>query len=59
MTLNPKEILSQTSAQVRETVTEILEIEREYQHFQDLKSAKKLDEVKSRIIKLVKQEIKE
>ena len=34
----------------------ILDIEREYQHFQDLKSAKKLDEVKSRLIKLVEKE---
>jgi hypothetical protein len=58
MSRDPKEILASTTQQVRDVVTNMLEVEREYQHFQDLKAAKKLEEVKSRLINIIREEVK-
>lgn len=53
---DPKAILDATTPQVRKIVGEILEIEREYQHFQNIDKTGKNDEICNRIIRLIKKE---
>lgn len=57
-TKTPKEILSETSPQVRMLIEKVLKIEGEYQHFQNLDMLKdKQKELCKRLAKLVEQEV--
>ena len=56
MNRDPKVILESTTPQVKALVGEILEIEREYQHFQNLSKTGKNSEICKRIISLLEKE---
>lgn len=51
----PNEIIESTPVEIRSLIDEILKIEKEYQHFRELKELKgKDDEISNRIIQLIK-----
>jgi len=56
MEKDPKAILSATTPQVQKIVNDILEIEREYQHLQNLGKTGKSEEIRSKIIRLIEKE---
>ena len=56
MARDPKAILDSTTPQVRQLVGEILEIEREYQHFQNLTKTGKNEEIRKKIVQLIERE---
>ena len=53
---DPKAILESTTPQVKKLVEEILSIEREYQHFQNLGKTGKNVEIQNKIIRLLERE---
>ena len=56
MDRDPTTIFESTTPQVKALVGEILEIEREYQHFQNLSKTGKNAEICKRIISLLEKE---
>ncbi len=57
MSKSPKEILSETTPQIRSIIEQVLKNEREYQHFRKLSSTQESD-ICNRIINLVEKEVK-
>lgn len=57
--VSPEEVLSSTTPQIRQLISEILKIEKEYQQYRDLSRLKdKETELCDRIIRLLEQEVK-
>lgn len=55
----PDDVLKSTTPQVKSLVAEILKLEKEYQHHQNLSAAGKENELCDRIIRLIEREIKQ
>jgi len=53
----PKEILSSTSKEVQSLVNDILALEKEYQHIQNIEGSGKSKEITTHIIKLIEKEV--
>lgn len=56
---SPQDVLSSTTPQIRQLISDILKIEKEYQQYQNLSKLKdKETELCDRIIRLLEQEIR-
>lgn len=56
--MTPEEILHSTSPKVAKLIEQILQIEREYQHYQNLEANRHLEtEICNRIVKAIDEEV--
>jgi hypothetical protein len=53
----PKEILSSTTKEVQKLVSDIIALEKEYQHIQNIEGSGKSKEITNHIIKLIEREV--
>ncbi|MEQ9450497.1 MAG: hypothetical protein RJQ07_02835 [Pseudomonadales bacterium] len=57
--MTPEEIINATTPQVAGLIEKILQVEREYQHFQNIESSRQLEtEICNKLAKLIDEEVR-
>lgn len=57
---SPKDILNSTTPEIRKIIEKVLQIEKEYEHIQNLEKNKSLEkEIADQIMKVIDKEIKQ
>jgi len=57
--MTPDEIIKATTPQVTSLIEKILQVEREYQHFQNIESSRQLEtEICNKLSKLIDEEVR-